>query len=68
MIELRLLQCDPDDRGANYVSKDATEHGYFVKLQYRPTFAPHMIASGDIVLYALTSSEWLDVPVVEQTP
>lgn len=66
MIELRLLQCDPDDRGANYVSKDAAENGYFVKLQYRPTFAPNMIASGDIVLYALTSSEWKDVPIVEQ--
>lgn len=66
MIELRFLQCGPDDRGANYVSKDAALEGFFVKLQYRPTFAPNMIASGDIVLHALTVGEWKDVPIVEQ--
>lgn len=37
------------------------------KLQYRLLFAPHVIASGDIVLYAIIPhADWTDVPYVEK--
>lgn len=37
------------------------------KLQYRLLFAPHLIASGDIVLYAVVPhAKWTDVPHVNK--